>query len=435
MMTRRTRWLALLAAVALVGAAAWSGGAGAATGRKKPPPGQTDGVTATQICVGSLGGYSTNPVGLPYQDINDGVNAYFAMVNSQGGVNGRMLKICKTRDDASQPVKNLLQTRALVEQDKVFAVMPVATINFSGARYLTKKGVPGFGYHISNDWQNAPNLFGETGSYTCFDCPWPIDAWVAKQLGAKRVGVIGYSVQIAQDCVRWRKNAYNSFGVKTPYVNDVLAFGFTASSFAADVQKIKDAHLDMLTTCMDSNGSLLVKQEMNKAGINIPVQWGEGYNQAFLDKYGKDLDGLILSLSEQSFEDPQPSVGLQEFKQWMTSTGHASTINKISEAGWENADLFVAGLQKIGKNVTRQRLIDAINKFKSWSAHGINAGIDWTHAHYRYNGGDSCNSFVEVVNGKYQLKFSEPGKPFVCLPTKTKNLDDFTIRASAPDQL
>jgi hypothetical protein len=332
-------------------------------------------------------------------------------------------------------VKNLLQTRALVEEDKVFAVMPVATINFSGARYLTKVGVPAFGYHISNDWQNAPNLFGETGSYTCFDCPWPIDAWVAKQLGAKRVGVIGYSVQIAQDCVRWRKGAYNRFGVKTPYVNDVLAFGFTESSFAADVQKIKNAHLDMLTTCMDSNGSLLIKQAMAKAGINIPVQWGEGYNQAFLDRYGKDLDGLYLSLSEQPFEDPLPSVGLQLFRQWMTNTGHADTINKISEAGWEDADLFVAGLQKIGRNVTRQRLIDAINKFKSWSAHGINSGVDWTKAHNRNTGGLSCQSFVKVVNGKFVPTFGQPGKPFVCLKAQTRNLNDFTITAAPPDKL
>jgi branched-chain amino acid transport system substrate-binding protein len=380
-----------------------------------------------------LGGYSVNPVGLPYDDINDGVNAYFAMVSSEGGVNGRQLKLVKIRDDASQPVKNLLQTRALVEEDKVFAVMPVATINFSGARYLTKKGVPAFGYHISNDWENAPNLFGETGSSTCFDCPWPIDPWVAKQLGAKRVGVIGYSVQIAQDCVRWRKDSYNKYGIKTPYVNDVLAFGFTISSFAADVQKIKDAKLDLLTTCMDSNGSLLVKQAMAKAGINIPVQWGEGYNQDFLDAHASDLDGLYLSLSEQPFEDPQPSQGLQLFRQWMGTTG--GTINKISEAGWEDADLFVAGLQKIGRNVTRQRLIDAINKFKSWSAHGINSGVDWTKSHKDYGGGVSCQSFVKVENGKFVPVFGESGKPFVCLKTHTKSLDDFVIQAAPPDRL
>jgi len=430
-MTRSTRVLAVLAVVALVSAAAWSMGASAAV--RRAPSGQTDGVTATEIRVGGVGGYSTNPVGLPYHDINDGVNAYFAMINSQGGVNGRQLKLVKIRDDASQPIKNLLQTRALVEEDHVFAVMPVATINFSGARYLTKKGVPSFGYHISNDWENGLNLFGETGSTSCFDCVWPIDAWLAKKLGATRVGVIGYSVQIAQDCVRWKKNTYHHFGIKTPYVNDVLAFGFTESSFAADVQKIKNANLGMLATCMDSNGSLLVKQALNKAGVNIPVQWGEGYNQEFINKYGNDLAGLHLSLSEQPFEDPMPSQGLQLFRQWMNTTG--GNINKISEAGWEDADLFVTGLQKIGTNVTRQRLINAINRFKSWSAHGINSGVDWTTAHHDNSSGLSCQAYVTVQNGKFVTEFGEPGKPFVCLDAKTKSLDNFTISASPPDKL
>ncbi|TML65285.1 MAG: ABC transporter substrate-binding protein, partial [Actinobacteria bacterium] len=250
LMTRRSRVVALLAALALATIGVGSGTAPAAT--RQAPPGQRQGITPTEIRVGGVGGFSVNPVGLPYDQIEDGVRAYFAKINSEGGVFGRQLKIIKMRDDASQPVKNLLQTRALVEQDGVFAVMPVATINFSGAKYLTKKGVPAFGYHISNDWENGPNLFGETGSATCFTCPDPTYPWLAKQLGAKRVGVIGYSVAIAQDCVKWQVASYKKFGVQVPYVNDVLAFGFTVSSFAADVQKIKDAHLDMLSTCMDS---------------------------------------------------------------------------------------------------------------------------------------------------------------------------------------
>jgi branched-chain amino acid transport system substrate-binding protein len=427
-MTRRTRLIAVLGVLALVSGAIGTVGASAAVRRADP------GVTDTEIRVGGVGGYSVNPVGLPYDDINDGVNAYFEMINTtEGGVNGRQLKLVKIRDDASQPVKNLLQTRALVEEDKVFAVMPVATINFSGARYLTKKGVPTFGYHISNDWENASNLFGETGSFTCFDCPDPTYPWLAGQLGAKRVGIIGYSVQIAQDCVAWQKKSYNKYGVKTPYVNDVLAFGFTISSFAADVQKIKEANLDMMSTCMDSNGSLLVKQAMDKAGINIPVQWGEGYRQDLLDANGSDLEGLYLSLTEQPFEDAQPSEGLQLYRQWMGTTG--GTINKISLAGWENADLFVSGLQKIGKNVTRKRLIDAINKFKSFSAHGITAGIDWTKAHKRDPSGDSCRAFVKVESGKFVPTFGEPGKPFVCLKGNAKSVDDFVVRGPNPDQL
>jgi ABC-type branched-subunit amino acid transport system substrate-binding protein len=423
-MTRRTRVFATVTAVGLIAAAAWTTGASAARPTKNEP-----GITDTEIRVGGVGGFSSNPVGLPYDEMVDGVNAYFEMINQeQGGVFGRELVVANTRDDASQTIKNLLQTRALVEEDKVFAVMPVAGVGFSGARYLTKKGIPAFGYHISNEWEDAPNLFGETGSATCFDCPDPTYPWLAQQLGATRIGIIGYNVDIAQDCVGWQKRSYNKFGFKTPYVNDVLAFGFTEAAFAAEIEKMRDAKIDMMSTCMDSNGSLLIKQAMDAAGLVMPVQWGEGYNEEFLDAYGDQLDGLHMSISEQPFEDPLPSEGMQNYLEWMEKTG--GHVHKISLAGWIVADLFVEGMQAIGANPTRAKLIKALNKITDFTAHGITSGIDWTVAHSDNSEGLSCRAFLKVEDGRFVQEFSEPGKPFVCLAGDTKSLDEYVVKAA-----
>jgi len=423
-MTRRTRVSALLTVLALLAATAWVTRASAARPAKNEP-----GITNDEIRVGGVGGFSTNPVGLPYDEMVDGVEAYFAMINEEeGGVFGRDLVVANMRDDASQSIKNLLQTRALVEEDKVFAVLPVAGVGFAGARYLTKKGIPAFGYHISNDWEDAPNLFGETGSATCFDCPDPTYPWLAKQLGATRIGIIGYNVDIAQDCVRWQKKSYNEYGFKTPYVNDVLAFGFTEAAFAAEIEKMKDANIDMMSTCMDSNGSLLIKQAMDAAGLVVPVQWGEGYNQEFLDAYGDQLDGLHMSISEQPFEDPLPSEGMANYLEWMETTG--GSVHKISLAGWIVADLFVEGMKAIGENPTRAKLIKKLNTFDNFTAHGITSGIDWTVAHSDSAEGLSCRAFLRVENGRFVQEFSEPGKPFVCLDGQTESLDDFVVKAA-----
>ena len=421
---------AVLAVVALTALGTSATGVSATSSAKKN---DTQGITKTEIRVGGVGGFSTNPVGLPYDQMVDGVNAFFAMINeTENGVYGRELKVVKMRDDASQSIKDLLQTRALVEEDKVFAVLPVATVGFQGAKYLTKNGVPTFGYHISNDWEDAPNLFGETGSATCFDCPDPTYPWLAKQLGVKRVGIIGYNVDIAQDCVRWQKKSYHKYGIKTPYVNDVLAFGFTEASFAPEIRKMKKAKIDMMSTCNDSNGSLAIKKAMDAAGLNVPAQWGEGYNQEFLDRNGDALDGLYMSISEQPFEDPMPSIGMQNYLEWMQRTG--GHVHKISLAGWILADLFVQGLKAIGPNPTRSKLIKALNKMRNFTAHGISigggSGIDWTVAHSDNNEGQSCRAFLKVENGKFVPVFGEPGKPFVCLDGNAKSLDDYEVKAA-----
>jgi ABC-type branched-subunit amino acid transport system substrate-binding protein len=419
--------IAIVVVCALAGTAAWSAGASAGTPkvRFRAPAGQTDGVSKDEIKVGGLVGID-NPVNLPYGEIYDGAQAYFDMVNAQGGVFGRKIVITSKRNDSSQPTRSLLQARALVEEDKVFALLPVSVLYFTGARYLAQKGVPAFGYHISNDWENHPNLFGGGGSASCFQCPDATYPWLAKKLGATKVGVIAYNVQISQDCARWEKLSYNKYGIKTPYVNKSLAFGFTLSAFKADVEQIRKSGIQLLNTCLDSNGSLLIKEALNDAGINIPVTWGDGYDQKFLARFGDKLTDLHLAVYEQAFEDPNPTKGMALFKQEIAKTG--GQLDEITLTGWVAADLFVTGLRKVGKNLTRQKLIDALNKLRNFSAGGIIPPVDWTKAHKDDPTSTNCRSFITVKDGKFAPEFGVPGKPFVCLAGDAKSLDDFTNR-------
>ena len=396
----------------------------ATAGARRPaaPPGQTQGITNNSIKVGGIAGLE-NPVNLPYGDIYVGAQAYFDMINAQGGVAGRKIKLAVKRNDSSQPTRDLLQVRALNEEDKVFAIVPVAALYLTGADYTVQRGIPVFGYHVSNDWGRVRTSSARPVRPRASRASTRRTRGSPKQLGATKVGVVGYNVQIAQDCTDWHVLSLHKYGIKTPYVNKALAFGFTISAFAPDVEKIRTSGIQILTTCQDSNGSLLAKEAMNQAGVNIPVVWGEGYSYDFLQRFGDKLNGLYLALSEQPFEDPQPSIGMQQFKAAMAKGGHS--LNKVALAGWENADLFVTGLKKVGRNLTRQKLIDAINNTTDWTAHGINSGVNWkVDGHKIVKNGLDCNSYVKVENGKFVPVFGKPGHPFVCLKGNAKSLDD-----------
>ena len=73
-----------------------------------------------------------------------------------------------------------------MEDDKAFAVAPVVTQTFSGAKYLVDNGVPTFGWNIQDQWALGPNLFAEKGSWLCFDCPNITPVFIAQQVGAKK---------------------------------------------------------------------------------------------------------------------------------------------------------------------------------------------------------------------------------------------------------
>jgi ABC-type branched-subunit amino acid transport system substrate-binding protein len=99
------------------------------------------GVNATTIKLGQTAPYS-GPVSA-YGTFGRASAAYFAMVNEQGGVNGRRIDLL-VADDGFSPPKTVEQTRRLVEADGVFAMFAsVGTApNLAVRKYLNDRHVP-----------------------------------------------------------------------------------------------------------------------------------------------------------------------------------------------------------------------------------------------------------------------------------------------------
>ncbi|HKO08174.1 MAG TPA: ABC transporter substrate-binding protein, partial [Alphaproteobacteria bacterium] len=98
----------MIAACATALALAWA----PAQAEKKYGPGVSD----TEIKIGNTDPYS-GPASA-YGQIGKAIAAYFAMINDQGGINGRKINFV-TLDDGYSPPKTVEQTRRLVEEDKV----------------------------------------------------------------------------------------------------------------------------------------------------------------------------------------------------------------------------------------------------------------------------------------------------------------------------
>jgi branched-chain amino acid transport system substrate-binding protein len=126
------RTLALSAAV-LAGALLVS----PAVAQKQYGPGVTD----KEITLGQTMPYS-GPLSA-YATIGRAQAAYFDMINSEGGINGRKIKLISL-DDGYSPPKTVEQTRRLVEEDNVLAdFSPLGTpTNTAIQRYLNDHKVP-----------------------------------------------------------------------------------------------------------------------------------------------------------------------------------------------------------------------------------------------------------------------------------------------------
>ncbi len=198
--------LASLVVAAGVLAAVVPVSAGADTPSQQFPPVNQPGVTQTEINVGGVVS-KTNPLGGDYASTFDGVKAYFNMVNASKdkGIYGRKLKLTSERDD--QVGMNQQEVQALLSEDNVFAVLPVATLVFAGANVLASSGVPTFGWNINAEWGSeqaagAPNMFGEKGSFLCFTCSGALVPLLAKTLHKKKIGVLAYQIAASSDCAK-----------------------------------------------------------------------------------------------------------------------------------------------------------------------------------------------------------------------------------------
>ena len=117
------------------------------------------GVTDTEIKLGQTSPYS-GPASA-YSVIAKAQLAFFKMINDQGGINGRKINLISI-DDAYSPAKTVEQTRKLVEQEEVAAILnPLGTpTGLSVRKYLNDKKVPqlfvGAGATLWGDHEHFP---------------------------------------------------------------------------------------------------------------------------------------------------------------------------------------------------------------------------------------------------------------------------------------
>jgi branched-chain amino acid transport system substrate-binding protein len=110
---------------------------GTALAQKKYDPGAND----KEIKLGNVNPYS-GPASA-YGAIGKSMDAYFKMINSAGGVNGRQIKFISL-DDGYNPAKTVEQIRKLVEEEEVLATVGVLGTPPNSAihKYMNQKRMP-----------------------------------------------------------------------------------------------------------------------------------------------------------------------------------------------------------------------------------------------------------------------------------------------------
>jgi branched-chain amino acid transport system substrate-binding protein len=336
---------------------------GSALAQKKYDTGATD----TEIKIGHIVPYS-GPASA-YGIIGRTEEAYFKMINENGGINGRKIKFI-SYDDAYSPPKAVEQVRKLVESDEVLVVFSAlgTPSNTAIHKYLNAKKVPQLFVATGATKWNDPTHFPWTiGWQPSYQSEARIYAkFLMKEKPDAKVAVLYQNDDFGKDYLKGLKDGFagkasaiiaeESYEVSEPTIDnhivklkasgaDVL-ISITTPKFAAQTIK-KMAETDWKALQIVANVSTSVGAVMKPAGFeNGQSVLSAHYAKDAGDAQWKDDPGMkkFLAFLDKHYPDADRSNS-----QVIYGYGAAQTLTKILEMCGD--DLTRANIMKQAANL------------------------------------------------------------------------------------
>jgi len=317
------------------------------------------GVTDSTVTVGSIGAQSGPfaAIGTPYYG---GMEAYFDMINEQGGVNGRTIELIK-KDDEFAPDKAVAAMEELVYDEEVFAIVGqlgtpgvMATITTvqeegipsvyfgTGAKQLTEAG--------ENFFPVQPNYYYEGKLMSKF---------AVEELGAENIVIIYRNDDVGKDGLEGFKEGLTALGKGS--ISEELAVNGTDTDFTVQIQKAKAANPDavILYGLLAETSGLL--KEIEKVDFNVDmITTYSNADASFLALASQGAPNVIKNLHVMGWVDATEE-GMAPLVDAMAKYSPDAPVNAYTIAGWVAAETFVAGLKATGDNLSWEGFIEAMN--------------------------------------------------------------------------
>ena len=281
----------------------------------------TPGVTETEIRIGSTTSLSGPVSALGVQARCQ--EAYFRMINEQGGIAGRQIKYIYY-DDAFNPAKTVEQTRRLIESDNVaflFNMLGTAP-NSAVVKYINAQKVPHLFLSVNGD---------KWGDYQTY--PWTMgfapSARTEAQIFAKyalsqipnaKFGVLYQNDDLGKDFVNGLRDV---LGVKFEPAVVVVSHEVTDPTIDSQIVSLRSGNPDVLisgTTAKFAAQSMRKIYELGWKPMHF-IPSGAASISATINPVGPEkAQGVITSVYLKDVADPAwaDDAGIKDFLNFMT---------------------------------------------------------------------------------------------------------------------
>ena len=335
-------------------------GAGALLAAAGFPALAEDGVTDKEIRIGMANALTGPASGLGL-DLKAGADAFLAKANAGGGVNGRRI-VLVSKDDGYEPEKAAAATKALIEQDKVFALFGYVGTPTSAAAVplAARASVPYlFPFTGAEFLRNPVNKFVFNVRASYFDETELMVERLTKDAGAKKIALFIQDDAFGEAGKAGVNRAMHKRNMK---VAEEARYKRNTLDVDEGLAKIKAAAPDGVVFIGTYASLAAVVKKARAQGIKAKFMTVSFIGTAgFIKEAGADGDGVYITQVM-----PSPDSGVPVVKQFLQDV-KGGTVNYSSLEGYVDAAVLVEALKKTGKSPTRAGFLAALE--------GLNADL------------------------------------------------------------
>ena len=349
---------ALLAAGLLL-----SGGSALAQNKNGP------GVTDTEILIGQTNPYS-GPLSA-YGTQGRAESAYYNMINEEGGVNGRKIRLLSL-DDGYSPPKTVEQHRRLVEGDEVLGVVGTmgTPTNSAIVKYMNSKSVP----HIfiatgASKWGDYKDYPWTMGWYPTYRSEGAIyGKYVRDNIKDAKVAILSQNDDYGKDFVAGFKAGLGDAADKL--IVKELTYEVSEPTIDSQIITLKASGANVLFSASTAKAAA---QTIRKAGeldwhpTHFLVQNANSISTVLTPAGLDNSKGLISTAYIKDPVDPQfeNDAGIKWYLAFMKKYYPEGDVNDPqNEIGVSIAATFVQVLKQCGNNLSRENLLAQANNIR-----------------------------------------------------------------------
>lgn len=302
------------------------------------------------------------------KEYQSGAQLYFDYLNSQGGIAGRKIRLISL-DDAYDTNKALENTKKLVEQEKVFAIFGQfgTGITLASLPLTTAAGVPLFAPYTGADAlrDNANRfLFHIRASYG------EETEKIVEQLvstGLKDIAVVYQNDGFGKAGLQGAEQALARRSLKPVAVGPIEMPAVDIRKALESVTKAKPGAIVMITA---GKPSVAFIREYMKTGQ--PTQYyalSVVSSRQLVQELGASAHGIAIS---QVLPSPwRTSTPAVRDYQKVLANANSKAFSYTSLEGFVAARIFAEALRRAGKDLTREKLVAALEGMRNYDAGGF----------------------------------------------------------------